>query len=340
MVEYLEKVRNSSPVRWVQQSAFIRNNASVLLIYFFILVLIAIGSVYSDRFLTGSNLINIMRQSFVLGLIAIGQTAVLLTGGMDISQEMIARLVGLTVATIFAANESDPGLIFPLLGLGIAMGAALGWFNGFLITRTHAVPFIITFGMAFILRGVNFAISNIPIRGIPSEYLKIYDASIVLDFIDLKIPINVIAMLLIWYLVWIFTTRARLGRSIYAVGGSQRIAQLSGIRIRKTVIWAYIFSSVFAALGGLFLLARSGVGDPSAAEGLTFKAIVAAAIGGISLYGGRGSIWGTLGGVLLLTLLGNFFNLLQVNIYFQDLMLGAIVLIAVASYKTKRLCAL
>jgi len=322
MAVYLEKVRNSSPVRWVQQSAFIRNNASVLLIYFFILVLIVIGSTYSDRFLTAPNLINIMRQSFVLGLIAIGQTAVLLTGGMDISQEMIARLVGLTVATIFAANESNPGLIFPLLGLGIAMGAALGWFNGFLITRTHAVPFIITFGMAYILRGVNFAISNLPISCIPSEYIKIYDdASIVLDFIDLKIPINIIAMLLIWYLVWIFTTRARLGRNIYAVGGSQRIAQLSGIRIRKTVIWAYIFSSVFAALGGLFLLARSGVGDPSAAEGLTFKAIVAAAIGGISLYGGRGSIWGTLGGVLLLTLL-------------------AIVLIAVASYKTKRLGAL
>lgn len=233
MADVLEQARNNSSVRWVKQSAFIRNNASVLLIYFFILVLIAIGSTYSDRFLTATNLVNIMRQSIVLGLIAIGQTAVLLTGGMDISQEMVARLVGLTMATIFATNESNPALIIPLLGLGIAIGVALGWFNGILITRTHAAPFIITFGMAFILRGVNFAISNIPIRGIPPEYLKIYEAKIVLDFIDLKIPLNVIAMLLVWCLVWVFTTRSRFGRDIYAVGGSARVAQLAGINYSK-----------------------------------------------------------------------------------------------------------
>lgn len=317
--------------RWL---TFARNNAAILLIYFFILVLIIAGSFLSDRFLTASNMINIMRQSIVLGLLAIGQTAVLLTGGMDISQEQVARVVGLTVATLFAAGDSNPALIIPLILLGTAIGVILGGINGILITRTHAVPFIITFGVSFVLRGVNLAISTTPIRGVPYEYLAIYDAKIGI------VPVNVIVMALVWLLAWFFTTRSRLGRSIYAVGGSERIAKLSAIRVNRSIVWAYVLSSAFAALAGLFLLARTGVGDPSAAEGMTFQAIVASAVGGISLYGGRGSVFGTLGGVLLLTLLSNFFNLAQVNIFYQQLMLGVIVLVAVASYKSKRLGAL
>lgn len=326
--------RNNNLIGWFQNNSFIRNNASIILIYFFILVLVVFGAFNSDKFLTASNILNIMRQSIVLGLIAIGQTAVLLTGGMDISQEQVSRLVGLIIATLFAAGNSSPWLIVPLILLGVVIGTGMGLLNGFLITRTHAVPFIITFGIAFLLKGLNVAISSTPIRGIPSEYLKIYDAKIWI------IPVCVIGMALIWYLAWLFTTRTKLGRGIYAVGGSERIAQLSAIRVRGKVIWAYVLSSVFAALAGLFLLARTGVGDPTAAEGMTFQAIVASAIGGISLYGGRGSVFGTLGGVLLLTLIGNFFNLMQIDIFYQKFMLGVIVLIAVAAYKNKRLGAL
>lgn len=125
--------------RWL---VFARNNASILLIYLFIILLIGIGSFFSDRFLTASNLLNITRQSIVLGLLAIGQTAVLLTGGMDISQEQVSRLVGLTVATLFAASGSNPLMILPLLLLGTMIGVVLGLFNGLLITRTHAVPLL------------------------------------------------------------------------------------------------------------------------------------------------------------------------------------------------------
>jgi ribose transport system permease protein len=318
----------SSAGHW---SAFARNNASILLIYLFVILLAAIASIFSDRFLTASNILNILRQSIVLGLLALGQMAVLLTGGMDISQEQVSRLVGLTVATLFAASGSNPALILPLVLLGVLMGTILGGVNGILITRTHAVPFIITFGVSFILRGINLAISTTPIRGIPDAYLKVYDARLGI------VPVNVIVMALIWFGAWLFTNRTRIGRNLYAVGGSERIARLSAIRINWTIVSAYVISSVFAAVAGLFLLARTGVGDPSAAEGLTFQAIVACAVGGISLYGGRGSIFGVLGGVLLLTLLANFFNLMQVNIFYQQLLLGTIVLIAVAAYKSKRL---
>jgi ribose transport system permease protein len=318
----------SSARNW---STFVRNNASILLIYLFVLLLAGIASVFSDRFLTMSNILNILRQSIVLGLLALGQMAVLLTGGMDISQEQVARLVGLTVATIFAATGSNPLMILPLVLLGTLIGVVLGSLNGILITRTHAVPFIITFGVAFVLRGINLAISSTPIRGIPDAYLKVYDGKIGI------VPVNVIIMGLIWIGAWYFTNRVRIGRNIYAVGGSERIARLSAIHINRTIISAYVISSLFAAVAGLFLLARTGVGDPNAADGLTFQAIVACAVGGISLYGGRGSVVGVLGGVLLLTLLNNFFNLMQVNIFYQQLLLGSIVLVAVAAYRTKRL---
>lgn len=332
-ITYEDSRENAQPRtnRWM---AFARDNASILLIYFLIILLVGTASIFSDRFLTASNMVNIARQSIVLGLLALGQMAVLLTGGMDISVEQVSRLVGLVVATVFAASGSNPTLILPLVLLGILMGLIMGGINGVLITRTHAVPFIITFGVAFILRGINLAIATTPIRGIPDAYLSVYDAKIGI------VPVNVIVMTFVWIVAWLYTTRARPGRALYAVGGSQRIAQLSAIRVNKSLVMAYVISSTFAALAGLFLLARTGVGDPSAAEGLTFQSIVACAVGGISLYGGRGSIFGTLGGVLLLTLLTNFFSLMQVNIFYQQLLLGVIVLIAVAAYKSKRLGAL
>ena len=273
---------------------------------------------------------NILRQTILLGMIAIGQSVVILTGGIDFSVAMIARVVALTVATIFAAQNSNPALIVPLILLGLMVGVALGGINGLLITRTHANPFIITFGIANILRGVSLAIATTPIRGIPKAYLRIYDAKIGI------IPVNVIVMALIWVAAWIFLNRSRLGRAVYAVGGSERVAQLSAIRVNRTLMAAYMFSAFCASVAGLFILSRSGVGDPITAEGMDFQSVVAVALGGISLYGGRGSIWGTLGGVLLLTMMSNVFNLLQVNIYVQQLFLGLIVLIAVAAYKSPR----
>lgn len=310
-------------------SSFLRNNASVILIYAIIILIGGYASIKADNFFTPGNILNIFRQSIILGLIAIGQSLVVLTGGMDMSMDMVARTVALIVATLFAANQSDPRLILPLLILGLAIGAALGGMNGLLITRTHANPFIVTFGIASVLRGVDLAIATTPIRGIPSQYQSMYTAKIGV------VPVSVIVMALIWFLVYLFTTRARLGRRIFAVGGSERIAQLSGIRVNRTLVSTYILASVFAAAAGLFLLARTGVGDPSAAEGMTFQSVVAVAVGGISLYGGRGSIIGTLGGVLLLSLLSNVFNMMQVNIYQQQLLLGLVVLIAVAAYKSR-----
>jgi ribose transport system permease protein len=312
---------------WV---AFLRNNASILLIYALIVLVAGAASVFSENFRTMSNLVNILRQSIVLGLIAIGQSIVALTGGMDISIAMVARIVALVVATIFSLQASNPALILPLVILGLLIGMLLGGVNGLLITRTHANPFIITFGVASVLRGIALAISTTPIRGIPEIYQKIYTAKIGI------VPVSVLIMALVWVAAYLFTTRTRLGRGLFAVGGSERVSLLSAIKVNRTLVSAYMISGMFAALAGLFLLARSGVGDPSAAEGMDFQSVVAVALGGISLYGGRGSIIGALGGVLLLSIVSNVFNLTQVNIFYQQLFLGLIVLIAVAAYKSPR----
>ncbi|MFN2235494.1 MAG: ABC transporter permease [Anaerolineales bacterium] len=325
-----EDATSKTKLRSNQFITFLSKNASIVLIYGIIILIAGASAVFSDTFRTPSNMANILRQSIILGLLSIGQGLVILTGGMDISIDMIARVVALSIATLFAFFESDPAFIFPLILLGIIIGVVIGGINGLLITRTHANPFIITFGVAFILRGVNLAISTTPIRGVPKEFLTIYNTKIGI------IAVNVIVMAFIWFLVWLFTTRTELGRAIYAVGGSPRIARLSAIRVNRTLVWVYVLSGFFAAIAGLFVLSRMGVGDPGTAEGMTFQSIVAVAVGGISLYGGRGSMIGTLGGVLLLTILANVFNLLQVNIYYQQLLLGLVVLIAVAAYRSPR----
>ena len=325
----LNPTLSASP-RMSKLSKSMRNNASLLFIYGLILVVALYTATVAENFRTFSNMANIMRQTILLGLIAIGQSVVILTGGIDMSVAMIARVVALTVATIFAAQNSNPALILPLILLGLGIGILLGGVNGLLITRTHANPFIITFGIANILRGVCLAIATTPIRGIPKPYMQIYDSKIGI------IPVNVIVMGLIWVAAWMFLNRSRLGRALYAVGGSERVARLSAINVNRTLMAAYIFSAFCAAVAGLFILSRSGVGDPITAEGMDFQSIVAVALGGISLYGGRGSILGTLGGVLLLVMMSNVFNILQVNIYVQQLFLGFIVLLAVAAYKSPK----
>jgi len=300
-------------------------DGSIVFIYALVLLVGVGAGIYSERFRDPSNLTNVLRQTIVLGLLAIGQSLVILAGGIDMSVALIARLSTLVVAVLFGNNEA---LIVPLLALGLAIGAALGLINGLIITRVYASPFIVTFGMFSILSGISLAIASGPVGKIPPAYLTLYDASLG------PVPASVVVMALIWGVVWMVTTRTRFGRALFAVGGSQRVARLSAINVPRTLIGAYVLSGLFAAAGGLFILARTGVGDPKMAEGLDFQSIVAVALGGISLSGGRGSILGTLGGVLLLLVVANMFNILQVDSFFQQLILGLVVLITVATYRT------
>ena len=302
-------------------------DGSLVFIYALVLLVGVGAGVYSERFRDPGNLTNVLRQTIVLGLLAIGQSMVIIAGGIDMSIALIARVASLIVAVLFGGSEA---LILPLLLLGLAIGAALGLLNGVIITRVYASPFIVTFGMFSILSGVGLAIASSPVGKIPAAYLGIYDASLG------PVPLSVMAMAAVWLAAWVLTSWTRFGRALYAVGGSQRVARLSAIRVSRTLVVAYVLSGICGAAGGLFILARTGVGDPKLADGLEFQSIVAVALGGISLSGGRGSLLGTLGGVLLLGVVANMFNILQVDSFFQQLILGLVVLVTVATYRTRK----
>lgn len=300
-------------------------DGSIVFIYALVLVVGVGAAIYSERFRDPANLTNVLRQTIVLGLLSIGQSLVILAGGIDMSIALIGRLSTLIVAASFGGRDA---LILPLIALGVAVGALLGAVNGLIITRVYASPFIVTFGMFSILSGISLAIASGPVGTIPPPYLNIYDATIG------SVPISVVVMALIWFAAWLLTSRTQFGRALYAVGGSQRVSRLSAVPVSRTLVIAYVLSGVCGAAGGLFILARTGVGDPKMADGLEFQSIVAVALGGISLSGGRGSVLGTLGGVLLLGVVANIFNILQVDSFFQQLILGLIVLITVATYRT------
>ena len=302
-------------------------DGSIVFIYALVLVVGVGASIYSERFRDPANLTNVLRQTIVLGLLAIGQSLVILAGGIDMSIALIGRLSTLIVAASFGGRDA---LILPLIALGLGIGALLGLVNGVIITRVYASPFIVTFGMFSILSGISLAIASGPVGTIPPPYLNIYDATVG------SVPISILAMALTWFAAWLLTSRTQFGRALYAVGGSQRVARLSAVPVSRTLVIAYVLSGLCGAAGGLFILARTGVGDPKMADGLEFQSIVAVALGGISLSGGRGSVLGTLGGVLLLGVVANIFNILQVDSFFQQLILGLIVLITVATYRTNK----
>jgi ribose transport system permease protein len=306
-------------------TAGVRVDGSIVFIYALVLLVGVGAGIYSERFRDPGNLTNVLRQTIVLGLLAIGQSLVILAGGIDMSVALIARVSTLIVAVLFGGNDA---LIVPLVALGLLIGAGIGLLNGLIITRVYASPFIVTFGMFSILNGISLAIASSPVGKIPPAYLSVYDASLG------PLPISVLAMALIWAAAWLLTGRTPFGRALYAAGGSQRVARLAGIKVSRVLLIAYVLSGLCSAAGGLFILARTGVGDPKMAEGLDFQSIVAVALGGISLSGGRGSVLGTLGGVLLLGVVANMFNILQVDSFYQQLILGLVVLITVATYRT------
>lgn len=304
-----------------------RRNGTVVLIYAITATFIIVASLLSPTFGKPSNFLNILRQSIVLGLVTIGQLFVMLAGGIDMSVGMTARVIGLAAAVSMTTLDLPPPLT---IGLALLAGFGIGLLNGTIVARLGAQPFIATLGTMAILYGVGLAISRTSTKMVPAIVLKIYDTALG------PVPISVMAMALIWLVTWWVLRSSKFGRSIYAVGGSPRVARLAGLNGERTVLLTYAISGLASAAAGLFLIARSGVGNPNMATGLEFQSIVAAAIGGISLYGGRGTVIGAAGAVILISVISNLFDLFQISAHFQDLTLGLIVVFAVAAYRSDK----
>jgi ribose/xylose/arabinose/galactoside ABC-type transport system permease subunit len=303
-----------------------RRQAPLLVVYALLIIMVIGASLTADRFLTERNIFNVLRQAAFLGVAAIGQTLVILTGGIDLS---IGSLVKLSLLVSALVMDGQPALTLPAVAVTLLLGASIGAIHAFLITRLQVAPFIVTLGSYSILRGLSFALATKPVGGASPGILALYDLKVG------PVPVLVIGFALLLVAVVIMLRRTRFGRYIYAIGSNEQGARLAGLPVDRVKYGVYILCSMLTALTGLLYLSRMGVGDPAVGDGLELQTITAVILGGTSLFGGRGGVIGTLGGVMLLGLTSNLLVVLRVNQWIQELIEGAIIVGAVALYKQK-----
>ena len=286
-----------------------------------ILVLITIMfSVLSPNFLTYSNMISMLRQVSIIGIIAAGQTLVIITAGIDLSVGSIVALAGVISATVALGSNSA------LLGIGAGLlaGTLIGLFNGFLISKVKLAPFIVTLasmtlfaGLALLVSGGNPIIVSDPIfKFIGQGYVG-------------PIPFPVIVLLFVYIVFFFILKKTVHGQYIYSIGGNEKATILSGIKVNKHKIIVYATSGFLAGLASIILTSRLSSASPVAGTGYELDAIAAVILGGTSLFGGRGHVFGTLVGVLILGVLTSGMNLINVSPFYQDITKGVIILVAV-----------
>lgn len=296
-----------------------------------ILALLLIGTVLSfssPNFLTPANLINVMRQISINGILAVGVTFVLLTGGVDLSLGSLVALSGV-VAAGFAHPDQYP-LFVPVLA-GIAVGALCGFANGAIVTRGNIAPFIVTLGMMTIARGLALVLSQgKPVSGLSFEFTRLGGGNV------FGIPIPILLLFGVALVSILFLKYYRLGRYLYAVGGNEKAALVSGIPVAGIKVFAYTVCGASAGLAGVVLASRITTGQPNAGLGYELDAIAAVVIGGTSLSGGVGGVGGTILGALLMGVINNGLDLLNVPSYYQAIVKGTIIIGAVWLDKSRK----
>jgi len=276
-------------------------------------------SLLSDRFLTTSNLINVTRQVSINAIVAAGMTLVIITGGIDLSVGSTIALAGCT-ALLVARTAGD----LPGMAAGILVGALVGVFNGGLVAWGRVPPFIATLATMTIVRGAALVLTNgEPIVKSSGAYLWLGQASIG------PMPVPILLMLGVLLGTHWFLARTRWGIYVYAVGGNAEAARLVGISLARIQILVYALAGALAALGGLVLAARLSSAQPNTGVGFELDAIAAVVLGGTSLMGGEGGIWGTTVGAFIIGVLNNGFNLLNVSPFYQLIAKGSVIVLAV-----------
>ena len=277
-------------------------------------------SLVTEAFLTTNNLLNLLRQTALLFLMASGLTLVILTAGLDLS---IGANVGLSacLAAIVIKTTGSPWLG---VAAGVGCGCAIGLLNGLLVTALRVPAFIATYGMMWLILGATyFYMGGETVHGFPPSFRQFGSGYF------LGIPIPIYMMILFLLLGSLFAQRTVWGQQIYAIGANPVAARLSGIPVERRLVLVYMVSGGMAGLASLILLARVNSAEADIGEHFTLPAIAAVVIGGTSLFGGSGTIIGTLVGALILTLVVNGMNLLQINASWQPLVTGVIILLAV-----------
>jgi inositol transport system permease protein len=285
-----------------------------------LLITAAVVAILRPHFLSSGNLVNVVRQISINGMLAVGVTFVLLTAGVDLSLGSVVALAG-----VVAAHCAHPGQ-FPLvvpLAVGIAAGAACGAVNGGVVTLGKVAPFIATLGMMTAARGLAFVLSD----GKPVSNMSPAMKAIAGDVAGIPVPAIILAVVALG--AWWVLKYTRIGRHVYAVGGNEDAARAAGINVQGVKMFAYTVCGALTGLAGVVLAARITTGQPNAAIAYELDAIAAVVIGGTSLAGGIGTIGGTILGALLMGVIGNGLDLLNVSSYYQQIVKGVIIVGAV-----------
>lgn len=289
-----------------------------------ILALLVIGlSLATDTFLTGTNLDNLGRQVSIYAIIAIGQLLVILTAGIDLAVGSVVGLSGVLTAKMVFETSSAGSTVTAIL-VGLAAGALAGVFNGVLVALFKMPPFIVTLGMLGIARGITLlSTGGRTIQPLPDGFQNIAGGSFlhVANLIWITLVIAITVAFALRRTVW--------GRYVYAVGSNAESARLSGVPVRGVLISVYALSGLLAGFGGILLASRLGNGVPAAGTGYELQAIAACVIGGASLFGARGTAIGALFGALIVGLLNNGGTLLNIDPFWLQVTIGAVILIAV-----------
>jgi ribose transport system permease protein len=277
------------------------------------------ASLASDAFLTQRNIVNISRQIVTNGFLSLGMLLVIRTGGIDLSVGSVLAFAGLLATGLQGQMHFTAAI-----AVALSMGALVGMINGWLIGRFNLQPFIVTLAMMGSLRGLLYVYADTP--RYPAD--ELFRALLGGAFIG-PVPVNFILFAIAAPIIWFYTDHTVSGRAAYALGVNKEAVRLAGVNVRKHLILAYGICGLLAAIAGVLLASRLGIAQPSVGVGYELDAIAAVVIGGGLLGGGGGTVVGVLGGVLALAMVDNVLNLFNVDSYYQQLLKGLIILVAV-----------
>lgn len=302
-------------------AAFIKENLGIMVALAVMCIFLAVFPATSSSFLTPKNMFNILRQISTNMLLACGMTMVIILGGIDLSVGSIIALSGVLSAGCVARY----GLPIPVaLLVGVLVGLLIGCINGGIIALTTIPPFIVTLATMNVARGLaKVYTGGSPVRVVTKEWQFLGAGYIG------PVPVPVIIMIVVVVISALIMNSTKMGRHIYAVGGNAQAAVFSGIKVSKVKFFVHAFSGVMAGLAGIILASRMYSGQPTAGEGAEMDAIAAVVVGGTSMSGGSGKIGGTVIGALIIGILNNGLNLLNVNSFWQDVVKGIVILLAV-----------
>ena len=288
-------------------------------IFLALIILMATVTIFAPNFMSGSNLYLVSRQISFVAVVAFGELFVILTGGIDLSVGSVMGLSGVVAAGAMAGGQS---IILSVL-LGLATGIALGLINGLLISYVRIAPFIATLGMLSFARGIILIVTKgWPITNIPKPFLIVGQG----DFLSLPIPLWV--MIVLAAVAHFLLSRTAFGRRTYAIGGNEQATFLSGINVKKIKVFLYMISGFIASVVGIILIARFNSAQADTGTGWELDAIAAAVIGGTSLSGGSGSIFGVIIGAAIMGVIRNGLVLMRVSPYWQTAVIGIIIVLA------------